>query len=49
MWVGAEQENSLPDVWGEDANEWNPERFLDPQSVSKFREMSSNIGVFSNL
>jgi len=34
-------------VWGEDANEWNPERFLDPQR--EFREASSNIGVFGNL
>jgi cytochrome P450 len=39
--------NRLPDVWGEDANEWNPERFLDSQRES--REASSNIGVFGNL
>jgi cytochrome P450 len=39
--------NRLPDVWGEDAHEWNPERFLDPQSG--FKEASSNIGVFGNL
>ncbi|KAF8260788.1 cytochrome P450 [Lactarius quietus] len=38
--------NRLPDVWGEDADEWNPERFLDPQ---RYREASSNIGVFGNL
>ena len=41
----AEQENSLPNVWGEDADEWNPERFLDPQRDSK---EASNIGLFSN-
>jgi hypothetical protein len=45
VWI-AEQENSLPEVWGEDANEWNPERFLDPKR--DFREASSNIGLFSN-
>ncbi|KAF8258386.1 cytochrome P450 [Lactarius quietus] len=38
--------NRLPEVWGEDADEWNPERFLDSQR--KFREASSNIGVFGN-
>ena len=42
-----EQENSLPNVWGEDANEWNPDRFLDPQR--DFREASSGIGVFGNV
>ncbi|KAH9025552.1 cytochrome P450 [Lactarius hengduanensis] len=39
--------NRLPDVWGEDANEWNPERFLDP--LRGFKEASSNIGVFGSL
>ncbi|KAF8267874.1 cytochrome P450 [Lactarius quietus] len=38
--------NRLPNVWGEDADEWNPERFLDPQRDVK--EASSNIGLFSN-
>jgi len=38
--------NRLPGVWGEDANEWNPERFLDPKR--EIREASSNIGLFSN-
>ncbi|KAH9025546.1 cytochrome P450, partial [Lactarius hengduanensis] len=32
---------------GEDANEWNPERFLDP--LRGFKEASSNIGVFGTL
>ncbi|KAH8998336.1 cytochrome P450 [Lactarius hatsudake] len=39
--------NRLPDVWGEDANEWDPERFLDP--LREFKEASSNIGVFGSL
>ncbi|KAH8998334.1 cytochrome P450 [Lactarius hatsudake] len=39
--------NRLPDVWGEDANEWNPERFLDP--LRGLKEASSNIGVFGSL
>ncbi|KAH9173529.1 cytochrome P450 [Lactarius sanguifluus] len=39
--------NRLPDVWGEDADEWNPERFLDP--LRGFKEASSNIGVFGSL
>ncbi|KAH9018119.1 cytochrome P450 [Lactarius pseudohatsudake] len=39
--------NRLPDVWGEDANEWNPERFLDP--LRGFKEASSNIGVFGSF
>ncbi|KAH9173542.1 cytochrome P450 [Lactarius sanguifluus] len=39
--------NRLPDVWGSDANEWNPERFLDP--LRGFKEASSNIGVFGSL
>ena len=43
----AEEANRLPNVWGEDANEWNPDRFLDRQR--DFREASSNIGVFGNL
>ncbi|KAH9025548.1 cytochrome P450 [Lactarius hengduanensis] len=43
----AEREHRLPDVWGEDANEWNPERFLDP--LRGFKEASSNIGVFGSL
>ena len=43
----AEQENSHPDIWGEDANEWNPERFLDPER--NFGETSSGIGVFGNV
>ncbi|KAI9446036.1 cytochrome P450 [Lactarius indigo] len=40
--------NRLPDVWGEDANEWNPERFLDPLRLFNLKEASSNIGIFSN-
>ncbi|KAH8998335.1 cytochrome P450 [Lactarius hatsudake] len=47
LWLVAEWENRLPDVWGEDANDWNPERFLDP--LRGFKEASSNIGVFGSL
>jgi len=45
--ISAAAYNRLPDVWGEDASEWNPERFLDPHR--EIREASSNIGVFGNL
>ena len=34
----------LPSVWGEDANEWNPLRFLD---APKDKQIS--IGVYANL
>ncbi len=34
--------SSLPSLWGDDAEEWNPARFLDnPMSVS--------LGVYANL
>ncbi len=34
--------SSLPSLWGDDAEEWNPARFLDnPPSVS--------LGVYGNL
>ncbi|KAI0284849.1 cytochrome P450 [Russula brevipes] len=36
--------NRLPEVWGADADGWNPERFL---SLDKSKQTS--IGVFSNL
>ncbi|KIY63861.1 cytochrome P450 [Cylindrobasidium torrendii FP15055 ss-10] len=35
--------NRLPSVWGEDAAEWNPNRFLDG------RPIDSNIGLFGNV
>ncbi|KIY62356.1 cytochrome P450 [Cylindrobasidium torrendii FP15055 ss-10] len=35
--------NYLPSVWGADADEWNPERFLDG------REINSNVGMFGKL
>ncbi len=36
--------NRLPSVWGEDADEWNPGRFLDVP-----KEKQINIGVYANL
>ncbi|KAF4605321.1 hypothetical protein EYR40_004105 [Pleurotus pulmonarius] len=36
--------NRLPSVWGGDADEWNPRRFLD---VSK--EKQTSVGVYANL
>jgi len=44
--ISAASYDRLPNVWGEDANEWNPERFLDLQR--EFGEASCNIGLFSN-
>ncbi|ESK95498.1 cytochrome p450 [Moniliophthora roreri MCA 2997] len=35
----------LKDVWGSDAHQWNPSRFLDPEMKKK----QTNIGVFSNI
>ncbi|KIY62969.1 cytochrome P450 [Cylindrobasidium torrendii FP15055 ss-10] len=35
--------NYLQSVWGADADEWNPERFLDG------REINSNVGLFGRL
>ncbi|KAJ6524397.1 cytochrome P450 [Mycena vulgaris] len=36
--------NRLPGVWGDDAEEWNPERFL---NIDKARQTS--VGVYANL
>lgn len=36
--------NRLPSVWGDDADEWNPRRFLDVP-----KEKQINIGVYANL
>jgi len=34
----------LPQVWGEDADEWKPERFLDTENVKQ-----TSIGLYGNL
>ena len=34
----------LPSVWGDDAEEWNPNRFLDGRDI---KQMS--LGVYANL
>ncbi|KAK0438171.1 cytochrome P450 [Desarmillaria tabescens] len=36
--------NRLPSVWGEDADKWNPDRFLQPQ-----RHNQTPLGVYANL
>ncbi|KAF4581513.1 hypothetical protein EYR38_002842 [Pleurotus pulmonarius] len=38
--------NRLPSVWGDDADEWNPRRFLD---AAKDKEKQVSIGVYANL
>ncbi|KAK0229231.1 cytochrome P450, partial [Armillaria nabsnona] len=36
--------NRLPSVWGDDAEEWNPSRFLDGRGVKQI-----SLGVYANL
>ncbi|KAK0474007.1 cytochrome P450 [Armillaria novae-zelandiae] len=36
--------NRLPSVWGDDADKWNPERFLHPTGVKE-----TNLGLYANL
>ena len=37
-------ETSLPQVWGEDADQWNPDRFTKIEPAKQVR-----VGMFSNL
>ena len=39
--------SSLKSVWGEDAEQWRPERFFEP--LTNDNENKVNLGVFGNL
>ena len=39
----------LPSIWGEDANEWNPERFLSDGHGGALVEKQMPMGVYANL
>lgn len=36
--------DSLPEVWGEDADAWNPERFINMDT-----DRQTNVGLYANL